>query len=343
MHQDPGGRAEGVAVVIPTRNRWPLLRTAVATALAQDHVDVHVVVVDDGSTDRTAGELDALDDDRVRVLHHDHPEGVSAARNRGLEHVTAPWVAFLDDDDAWAPGHLAAMLEAARGSELDPDRTGLVFTGHLEVDGDRQVTAVAPAPPVEGVRDGMDRLNVVGCPSRVVARTEAVRDVGGFDVDLSILADWDLWVRILADRAAVRCPGMLVGYMRHPGNMHLDADRMQEELAVLQAKHGWSMGFALPGDMVPAYIAAAYRARGRRVRAARWYLRAFRTQGTPRDLGRAVGVLFGERMIELSGLRQHTTVDPSLGRWLEPVREAELATTTGLPALPGVRGNAGRR
>ena len=106
-----------------------------------------VVVVDDGSTGRTPGELRALQDERVRVLRLPRPEGVSAARNLGLVHVTAPWVAFLDDDDVWAPSHLSAMLDAIRVSELDPERVGLVFSGHLDVDADRHVTNVSPAPP----------------------------------------------------------------------------------------------------------------------------------------------------------------------------------------------------
>ena len=328
-------RSEDVAVVIPTRDRWPLARMALASALAQEDVDAQVVVVDDGSTDRTAGELDALHDPRVQVLHHDRPRGVSAARNGGLRHVATQWVAFLDDDDVWAPGYLAAMLDAVEASELDRERVGLVYSGHLTVDSERRLTGVDEAPATDAVRNGLDRFNFVGCPSRVVLRTDAVRDVGGFDVRLSVIADWDLWVRMVAKYGAVRCPELLVGYMRHPGNMHLDGDRFLEELAVLQRKHGWDRGLALPGDILPAYVASAYRAGGRRLRAARWYLRAFRVQRTRRDLGRAVGVLFGERLISLSGLRQHTTVDPSLGRWLEPLRQAQRGTTAGLPSLPG--------
>jgi glycosyltransferase involved in cell wall biosynthesis len=329
-------RSEKVAVVIPTRDRWPLLRTAVGAALAQRDVDAHVVIVDDGSVDRTARELGALHHSRLRVVRHERPEGVSAARNLGLAHVSAPWVAFLDDDDVWAPGFLAAMLNASRTSEVDGEQVGLVFSGHLTVDGQRDVTDVSPAPTAEVVRDGMDRFNFIGCPSRVVLRTEAVREVGGFDVRLSIVADWDLWVRILGQHGVARCPEVLVGYMRHPGNMHLDADRFLDELAVMQRKHGWDRELVQAGDMLPSYVAAAYRASGRRWRAARWYLRAFRVQGTGRDLGRAVGVLFGERLIELSGLRQRANVDPSLGAWLEPVRRAERATTEGLPVLPGL-------
>lgn len=346
-------RSEDVAVVIPTRDRWPLLRIALAGALAQEDVNVHVVVVDDGSVDSTAREFDALNDGGVQVLRHDRPKGVSAARNLGLEHVWAPWVAFLDDDDVWAPGHLTAMLEAVRTSELDSQRVGLVFSGHLQVDAQRQVTDASPAPTLEAVRHGMNRFNFVGCPSRVLLRTEAVREAGGFDKRLSIVADWDLWVRVLAGYQVVRCPELLVGYMLHPGNMHLHADRFLDELAVIQEKYGWNprplrasvrAERSLSGDILPAFVASAYRARGRRVRAARWYLRSFRMYGVRRDLGRAVGVLLGERFIDLAGLRERKPVDPSLGRWLEQVRQAERGTTAGLPALYGLhRGGAAAR
>lgn len=328
-----------MAVVIPSRDRWQHLRTALASALTQTDVDVGVVVVDDGSVDRTAGELAALRDDRVRVLRHERPQGVSAARNLGLADVTARWVAFLDDDDVWAPRHLAAMLEAVRASGLDPDRVGLVFSGHLDVDSDRHVTNVSHAPPVEGVRAGLNTMNVVGCPSRVVLRTDAVRDVGAFDVRLSIIADWDLWLRVAADYDLVRCPELLVGYMHHPGNMHLDAERLVTELAALHEKCGWNAderGNAVFGDLLAGVIAATYRANGRRVRAARWYLRSFGSRRSARDLGRAVGVLLGERLISLSGLRKRTTIDPSLGQWLESVRHAERAPTTSLTPLPGL-------
>jgi hypothetical protein len=114
-----GGHSEApgaVGVVIPSRDRWPFLRTAVASALAQAEVDVRVVVVDDGSTDATPAELRAVRDPRMRVIRLERTEGVSRARNAGLAHVDAPWVAFLDDDDVWAPRHLSAMLAAAAGS-----------------------------------------------------------------------------------------------------------------------------------------------------------------------------------------------------------------------------------
>jgi glycosyltransferase involved in cell wall biosynthesis len=331
-----------VAVVIPTRDRWPLLRTAVASALAQEHVDAQVVVVDDGSVDETAGELQAVSDPRLLVLRHDRPRGVSAARNLGLSRVTAGWVAFLDDDDVWAPRYLASMLDAAGAAEHE--QVGLVYSGHLVVDREREVVGISPAPPLSDVQGRMHTFNFIGCPSRVVLRTQAARDVGGFDRGLSILADWDMWVRVMATTSCVRCPEVFVAYMLHARAMHLDGDALLDELAALQRKHGWERDLRLPGDMLPSFVAEAYRARGRRLRAARWYLRAFRTQRTPRDLGRAVGMLLGERMIAMSGLRERIEIDPSVGTWLEGIRRAERSTRMGLPEMPAVRrDHVGRR
>jgi glycosyltransferase involved in cell wall biosynthesis len=329
-----------IGIVIPSRNRWPLLRTALASALAQEGVNVQVVVVDDASTDDTPVELEALQEPRLQVLCHAWQQGVSAARNLGLAQVSAPWVAFLDDDDVWAPGHLAAMLNSVRTSEVRPERIGLVFSGHLDVDRSRCVTGVTHAEPaaavVEGFRHGM---NLIGGPSRVVVRTDAVRAVAGFDLRLSTLADWDLWVRLAKEREIVRCPDLLVAYTHHPGNMHLDADLFLNEIEVLQDKHGWHSGAGsdLTAQHLSFCVAEVYRRGGRRFHAARWYAKSFRARGEWRDLGRAAGVLLGEQVIEMSGLSHRTAPDPAYGQWLRHVREAERATTTGLPNLTTAR------
>src|SRR5438105_5641518 len=93
-------RLEKVAVVIPTRDRWPLLQVAIDCALHQQDVAVQVMVVDDGSVDSTPRELaapgrfsdvsaagEANDRAALQVARHDQPRGVSAARNLGLAHV----------------------------------------------------------------------------------------------------------------------------------------------------------------------------------------------------------------------------------------------------------------
>ena len=101
-----------VTVVIPTRNRWSLLRRTLGGALRQEDVDVKVIVVDAASTDATALELARLTDGRVRVFRNKEWRGVAAARNLAITQAAGTWMAFLDDDDLWAPRKLRSVLDA---------------------------------------------------------------------------------------------------------------------------------------------------------------------------------------------------------------------------------------
>ena len=96
-----------VSVVVPTHNRSGLLAQTLHSVLWQRGVDLEVLVVDDGSADDTAEMVAGLADPRIRLLRHDHPQGVSAARNRGVAAASGRWLAFCDDDDLWAPDKLA--------------------------------------------------------------------------------------------------------------------------------------------------------------------------------------------------------------------------------------------
>lgn len=103
---------ERVSVVIPTRFRPELVVRAAASALAQTHPDVEVIVVIDGPDPDTAAALAAIADPRLRLLALPANGGAARARNRGIEAATGRWVAFLDDDDHWYPGKLAAQVAA---------------------------------------------------------------------------------------------------------------------------------------------------------------------------------------------------------------------------------------
>jgi glycosyltransferase involved in cell wall biosynthesis len=99
-----------ISVVIPVFNRERTIGRAIASALAQSRPPAEIVVVDDGSTDGTAGVVAAFGD-RVRYVFQPNA-GASAARNHGVKRASAPWIAFLDSDDHWLDDHLARMAEA---------------------------------------------------------------------------------------------------------------------------------------------------------------------------------------------------------------------------------------
>ena len=100
-----------VSVVIPSWNRAGLLGDAIESALAQDYPRLQIVVVDDGSIDRTREIVDRYRG--VEYFHQDH-QGSAVARNTGLSHARGQYVAFLDSDDLWLPGKLHTELELFR-------------------------------------------------------------------------------------------------------------------------------------------------------------------------------------------------------------------------------------
>src|SRR6185369_589274 len=109
-----------VSVVIPIHDRAAMVAEAIASVAAQTYRDFEIVVVDDGSSDRSGDVAEgALADTGVagRVLRRGH-RGVAAARNAGVEASDARWIAFLDSDDLWLPAKLSCQLDelAARPS-----------------------------------------------------------------------------------------------------------------------------------------------------------------------------------------------------------------------------------
>src|SRR5215203_24072 len=154
-----------VTVVIPTLNRRDFLQRTLDAALGQQEVRLEVVVVDDGS-DGTAAAVDARGDTRVRVVRHDCPQGAARARNRGLQEAQAPWTAFLDDDDLWAPDKLSRQLAAAAVHGAD-----VAYASAIVIDHRDGVVGLDPAPPAAALLVALLRTNAMpgGC-SNVIAR-----------------------------------------------------------------------------------------------------------------------------------------------------------------------------
>lgn len=226
----PGGAT--VSVIIPTRNRRALLARALACALWQEGVDLEVVVVVDGSSDDTDDFLAGVTDDRLRVVRHPVAKGVAAARNSGIDVASGAYLAFLDDDDVWAPDKLSSQLAAMSGG------CGWSCTAAVVVD-----DLLTPGRPEHtwssgDVADEMLERNVVpGGASNVVAEASLVRRVGGFDPDFQILADWDLYLRLGQEAPLAVVERPLLGYFVHRGSMAHDAPRAMAEFEALRRKY----------------------------------------------------------------------------------------------------------
>ena len=260
-----------VTVVIPTHNRSDMVGHTIQCALRQNDVDLEVVVVDDGSTDQTADVITHLGDARIVLVRQDRAEGVSAARNRGIARATGEWIAFLDDDDLWSPDKLAAQLHAATSLSRC-----WACTGSVAVNTALDIVAGGPPLSADAMVRQLPLRNVVPAgASNVIARRSALVAIGGFDVRLRHLADWDVWIRLaeLGPPAVVGEP--LVAYVLHPTNASGDAGTIAAELARIEQRYREHRR-GVPIDRAFAYRWAAWHFLrvGRRDRAVRAYLRA---------------------------------------------------------------------
>jgi glycosyltransferase involved in cell wall biosynthesis len=301
-----------VSVVIPTRNRWPLLSTrSLPSALAQEEVDHEVIIVDDGSTDETPTRLAELNDVRLRVIRHDKRAGVARARNTGLVAARADWLAFLDDDDVWAPLKLRTQLDAASASDAV-----FVYSAIAKLDEESRISELPPPPGAAELASSLLSRNVIrgGC-SNVMAKTQIVRKLGGFDERLSQLTDWDLWIRLANAGPAAVSAEIAVACFDHRQSMLLTSeDDIFQEFDYLSAKHrdlGVSRGVAFDRALFTRWVALGRLRSGRRARAARLFLQVAREERDASDLVRALAALAGPRGIALARRVARRRVHPT--------------------------------
>jgi glycosyltransferase involved in cell wall biosynthesis len=305
-----------VSVVVPTRNRRRQLELALRSVLWQEDADLEVVVVDDGSTDDTASFVAGIQDQRVRLIGNDPQIGVSAARNRGVAEARGDWIAFLDDDDLWAPTKLRLQLATLRttGSQW-------AYGGEVIVDQDLRVLDGSPPPRPQQVTEWLEHYDAVpGGTSSVVVSRELLAQVGGFDPRLSASEDWDLWIRLgRRDLPACVATPIVAVSVDHAATLR-KMPRLFEELHQIAGRHGIAV------DWARHYRWAAWQAVRvhRRWEATRYYGAAV-AAGDWRSLGRAaVALLTSADQINRSGRTAEAKVwMAEAERWIQALRQRE--------------------
>ncbi|CAN5398104.1 glycosyltransferase family A protein [soil metagenome] len=161
-----------VSVIIPAYNADPYLAEAVESILSQRGGEFEVLIVDDGSTDRTAAIAGAFGPP-VRLLQQPHL-GMAAARNHGVRESTGEFIAFLDADDRWAEGKVDMQLAALEADPALQHVFGMqsYFAGD---DADLNLVEAMPKAPVPGI-----------LPSALLSRRAAVMALGPFPSDVQV-------------------------------------------------------------------------------------------------------------------------------------------------------------
>jgi glycosyltransferase involved in cell wall biosynthesis len=209
-----------VSVVIPAFDAEATIGDALASALGQTLADLEVIVVDDGSSDRTAEVARSVAGARVQVLTQPNA-GAAAARNTGIARSIGKYVALLDADDVWMPYKLERQIEILRGD----DTVHAVQSGALFVDSALQVLSERRCrPSQDALLDTLRFQNMPNNMSTLVIERRMFEVMGTFDTSLEILEEWDMAIKVARHCNLFSIEEPLSLYRVHAGNRSRNLD-----------------------------------------------------------------------------------------------------------------------
>lgn len=273
-----------ISVVIPLYNKEREIARTLRSVLAQTLPPLEIIVVDDGSTDRSVREVERLASPLVRLVRQEN-RGVSAARNRAIREARGTWVALLDADDRWEPGYLA---EIARLIGRYPG-CGAYACSFLVDDG-RTLTP-GDTPRTEGIVDffaeSLSRYVLI--PSTTTLRRDLVLGLGGFPEGMRMGEDQYLWTRIARTAPVCFSPARLAVYSKAADNRSAAIYRPEQTRFSFEELYDPSAGeasneYVARAALGKALVASAKGGTQEAARAARFFAYTRRSRRTLRKL-----------------------------------------------------------
>ena len=206
-----------VSVIIPTYNRADYIVETVDSVRKQSFKDYEIIIIDDGSTDKTREKLSVFIEDKKVRYYYQENRGESAARNYGISAADGEYIAFLDSDDLFLPRKLEKQ---AAYLDLNP-MVGLVHCWYSKFNDEDVDLGRRDTSRYSGwvYPDLLLYWQVLMSPSCVMARSLIFREVGGFDIDQYWGADLDMWRRIARYYPFGVIPETLTRVRVHEGNL----------------------------------------------------------------------------------------------------------------------------
>lgn len=230
-----------IDVIIPAYNAGKFIVQTLQSILLQDALISSVIVVNDGSSDDTQVKVLRFQQQNPRlnlVLINQANSGLSAARNAGIRHSGASYIALLDADDLWDTQKLSSQIALYQSS--NNTQLGLVYCAYRLIDQagvplpDHAQALIAPTLRGQVYKPLLRGNFISGSGSSVLIARAVFDQVGLFDEQLKACEDWDMWLRIAQHYSFDYVDQTLVSIRVHPNNMQKDFARMMSaELMVL--------------------------------------------------------------------------------------------------------------
>lgn len=245
-------RAARVTVFVPVFNADKFLAEAIESILNQTFTDFELLVVDDGSTDKSIEILESFRDRRIRISRNDRNRGRAYTRNRGIELARGEYLSVLDADDLCEPDRLERQVKCL---DAHPD-VAAVGSSATYVDENDNVAYVCKVPTSsEEIHRQIFQSNCF-VHSSVTFRRQVLIDIGGYNPELQQAEDYELFLRLTARHRLANIEKPLVRYRVHPDQVSQREISTQRNLAdrvrVAAYKDQYSQGLILQGVSPPS-------------------------------------------------------------------------------------------
>lgn len=228
-----------ISVIVPAYNAEFFIEKTLNSVLSQTYENIEVLVVDDGSQDRTAEivKIIAQADPRVTLLQQSNA-GVAAARNLAIQKSSGEYIAPIDADDIWFPQKLEKQMQVML--EAEPS-VGLVYAWSVYIDEEDSLTRICQISMLEGeVYIPLVNGSFLGNASSPLIQCACLESVGGYNSQLREqnaegCEDWDLYLRVAEHYQFRVVPELLIGYRQVTGSMSFNHRPMKKSFDLVMA------------------------------------------------------------------------------------------------------------
>lgn len=183
-----------ISIIIPAYNAEKTIRETIESVQKQTFSNFEVIIINDGSTDRTLNIIEQIIDPRIRCFSYNNG-GIAVARNRGIQQAKGDYIAFLDADDLWTKDKLELQLAALQNNP----EAGVAYSWIYYYFSDRTKKVIVPSNPVRFSGKVYKQLlikNFMSNGSNPLIRREVIESVPGFDPACSPCEDWDFYIQL---------------------------------------------------------------------------------------------------------------------------------------------------
>lgn len=202
-----------ISVVIPTYNREKTIKRCIFSILKQTQKPFEIIVVDDGSTDRTTELVESLNDESIRLIRQNH-KGAQVARNMGILNARGNYIAFLDSDDEWMPNCVETYLKCL----ADGNENKVLFADCYVLNEVKNETKIWRLPGKSGNVYGFLLAQAGPMFQGMLAPKDALIKAGLLDEHVVAFQEWDTAIALSKENRFVHIKRPLFIYHMHEGD-----------------------------------------------------------------------------------------------------------------------------